>query len=139
MVQQYQDAMALVRKYGKPDLFVTFTCNPGMSLLLRLINFSPSVVSRTVRREPPLLYITTPAASLRLTLYYCRPPSYPRPAWPEITHALLEGRPPPTGRTLCPGFSTPNSVRALENDLYKNGCFGTAVAWCRVVKVRPVS
>lgn len=34
MVQQYQDAMAIVRKYGKPDLFVTFTCNPGMSLLL---------------------------------------------------------------------------------------------------------
>lgn len=24
----YQDAMAIVCKYGKPDLFVTFTCNP---------------------------------------------------------------------------------------------------------------
>jgi hypothetical protein len=24
----YQDAMAVVRKYGKPDLFITFTCNP---------------------------------------------------------------------------------------------------------------
>lgn len=24
----YQDAMAIVRKYGKPDLFVTMTCNP---------------------------------------------------------------------------------------------------------------
>ena len=28
MQQSYQDAMAFVRKYGKPDLFVTFTCNP---------------------------------------------------------------------------------------------------------------
>ena len=26
--QQYQDSMAVVRQYGKPDLFVTFTCNP---------------------------------------------------------------------------------------------------------------
>lgn len=29
MQQNYQDAMAIVRKYGKPDLFVTFTCNPN--------------------------------------------------------------------------------------------------------------
>lgn len=28
MKQCYQDAMAIVRKYGKPDLFITFTCNP---------------------------------------------------------------------------------------------------------------
>ena len=28
MQQNFQDAMAIVRKYGKPDLFITFTCNP---------------------------------------------------------------------------------------------------------------
>ncbi len=28
MQQNYQDAMAMVSKYGKPDLFLTFTCNP---------------------------------------------------------------------------------------------------------------
>ena len=28
MQQLYQDAMAIVRYYGKPSLFVTFTCNP---------------------------------------------------------------------------------------------------------------
>ena len=28
MPQMYQDAMAIVRRYGKPDLFITFTCNP---------------------------------------------------------------------------------------------------------------
>jgi hypothetical protein len=27
MGQLYQDAMARVRKFGKPNLFVTFTCN----------------------------------------------------------------------------------------------------------------
>ena len=26
--QNYQDAMAVVAKYGKPDLFLTYTCNP---------------------------------------------------------------------------------------------------------------
>lgn len=26
--QNYQDAMVLVAKFGKPDLFITFTCNP---------------------------------------------------------------------------------------------------------------
>lgn len=29
MMQNYQDAMALVRKFGKPDLFLTMTCNPN--------------------------------------------------------------------------------------------------------------
>jgi hypothetical protein len=28
MAQNYQDAMAIVRKYGKPDYFITMTCNP---------------------------------------------------------------------------------------------------------------
>ena len=28
MQQLYQDAMSIVRRYGKPDLFITFTCNP---------------------------------------------------------------------------------------------------------------
>ena len=26
--ESFQDAMAIVRKYGKPDVFLTFTCNP---------------------------------------------------------------------------------------------------------------
>ena len=28
MLQLYHDAMAIVRKYGMPDLFITMTCNP---------------------------------------------------------------------------------------------------------------
>ncbi|XP_077174871.1 uncharacterized protein LOC143828370 [Paroedura picta] len=28
IMQNYQDAMAIVREYGKPDLFITMTCNP---------------------------------------------------------------------------------------------------------------
>ena len=29
MRPRYMDAMALVRKYGKPDIFLTMTCNPN--------------------------------------------------------------------------------------------------------------
>ena len=29
MLQRFQDAMAMIGKYGKPDLFITFTCNPN--------------------------------------------------------------------------------------------------------------
>jgi hypothetical protein len=29
MIGQYQDAMSIVSKYGEPDLFITFTCNPA--------------------------------------------------------------------------------------------------------------
>ncbi|GBM52974.1 hypothetical protein AVEN_111323-1 [Araneus ventricosus] len=28
MQQNFQDAMSIVRDFGKPDLFLTFTCNP---------------------------------------------------------------------------------------------------------------
>jgi hypothetical protein len=29
MRRRYMDAMALVRKFGKPDIFLTMTCNPN--------------------------------------------------------------------------------------------------------------
>ncbi|XP_034936543.1 uncharacterized protein [Chelonus insularis] len=29
MLQHYQDSMAIVRKFGKPDIFLTMTCNPN--------------------------------------------------------------------------------------------------------------
>lgn len=28
MRERYHDAMTMVTKYGKPDLFITMTCNP---------------------------------------------------------------------------------------------------------------
>lgn len=37
MTQKYQDAMSIVSKYGKPDLFLTFTCNPQWDEILRNI------------------------------------------------------------------------------------------------------
>ncbi|KAI3876070.1 hypothetical protein MKW92_039150, partial [Papaver armeniacum] len=35
MHQMYHDAMALVQKYGKPDLFITMTCNPNWEEIQR--------------------------------------------------------------------------------------------------------
>ena len=33
--RRYMDAMALVRKYGKPDVFLTMTCNPNWNEIKR--------------------------------------------------------------------------------------------------------
>uniref|UniRef100_A0A914DCA3 ATP-dependent DNA helicase n=1 Tax=Acrobeloides nanus TaxID=290746 RepID=A0A914DCA3_9BILA len=48
--QGYQDSMALVRKYGKPSLFITFTCNPKWPEIVR--NLLPG---NTVLDEPDLV------------------------------------------------------------------------------------
>ena len=36
MHELYQDAMGLIRTYGKPDLFITFTCNPNWAEISEL-------------------------------------------------------------------------------------------------------
>ena len=38
MNSRYQDAMAIVRKFGKPDLFITMTCNPKWVEITRELN-----------------------------------------------------------------------------------------------------
>jgi len=35
MRRRYMDAMALVRKYGRPDIFLTMTCNPNWDEIRR--------------------------------------------------------------------------------------------------------
>ena len=37
MFELYQDSMSIVRKYGKPDLIITFTCNPKWEISSALI------------------------------------------------------------------------------------------------------
>ncbi|GBM18943.1 hypothetical protein AVEN_1570-1 [Araneus ventricosus] len=37
MRQNYQDAMAMVRKVGRPYLFITFTCNPTWVDILNVL------------------------------------------------------------------------------------------------------
>jgi hypothetical protein len=47
MGQLYQDAMARVRKFGKPDLFVTFTCNPKWK------EITDALLSRQTAKDRP--------------------------------------------------------------------------------------
>lgn len=55
MLNLFQDAMAIVRKYGKPDLFVTITCNPHWPEILAELKPNqttqdiPDIVSRIFR------------------------------------------------------------------------------------------
>jgi len=46
MYQLYQDAMAIVSRFGKPDLFVTFTCNPKWPEITRELLPHQSAVDR---------------------------------------------------------------------------------------------
>lgn len=55
MTQNYQDAMSIVRKHGKPDLFVTFTCNPKWKEITQALGKNqthqdrPDIVSRVFK------------------------------------------------------------------------------------------
>lgn len=51
MQQNYQDAMAIVRKFGKPDLFITFTCNPNWP------EIKGSLPKNTSYQNAPLLVV----------------------------------------------------------------------------------
>ena len=44
--QLYHDAMAIVRKYGSPDLFITFTCNPNWEEIRRELHPGQSAFDR---------------------------------------------------------------------------------------------
>ena len=39
--ENFEDAMAIIKKYGKPDLFITFTCNPKWRKIIK--NLYPEI------------------------------------------------------------------------------------------------
>lgn len=55
MRQQYQDAMAIVREFGKSDLFITVTCNPKWPEIIEQLYANqgvgdrPDIVARVFR------------------------------------------------------------------------------------------
>jgi hypothetical protein len=55
MQQNYQDAMAIVRTLGKPDLFITFTCNPYWKEIIAALlpgqapHDRPDIIARVFR------------------------------------------------------------------------------------------
>ena len=63
MVQLYQDAMSVVRKLSKPDLFVTFTCNPTWPEITRELlkhqipSDRPNLIARVFKMKLDELFI----------------------------------------------------------------------------------
>lgn len=57
MNMHYQDAMALVRAFGKPSLFITFTCNPKWKEITDNLgyasqsNFRPELIARVFKAK----------------------------------------------------------------------------------------
>ena len=52
MAQNYQDAMAICRKVGYPDLFITFTCNPKWSEITQRLEF---IEGQNVEDQPDIV------------------------------------------------------------------------------------
>ncbi len=46
MQQNYQDAMVMVAKFGKPDLFITFTCNPKWKEITENLKYNETALDR---------------------------------------------------------------------------------------------
>ena len=46
MTQLYHDAMAIVRRYGKPDLFLTVTCSPKWPEMTNELHLHQTVADR---------------------------------------------------------------------------------------------
>ena len=56
LYQRYLDAMSIVRTFGKPDLFITFTCNPQWKEIQENLNGCPAherpdIVTRVFREK----------------------------------------------------------------------------------------
>ena len=59
MINNYQDAMAICRAYGNPDLFITFTCNTKWPEIERELDKSrgykpedkPDIITRVFRTK----------------------------------------------------------------------------------------
>ncbi|XP_065639509.1 uncharacterized protein LOC100203419 [Hydra vulgaris] len=53
--ENFEDAMAIIKKYGKPDLFITFTCNPKWRVITanlypgQTANDRPDLVTRVFK------------------------------------------------------------------------------------------
>ncbi|XP_065680663.1 uncharacterized protein LOC136094575 [Hydra vulgaris] len=44
--ENFEDAMAVIKKYGKPDLFITFTCNPKWRVIVENLNPGQTAIDR---------------------------------------------------------------------------------------------
>ena len=66
MQQYYQDAMAIMRSTGKPDLFITMTCNPKWEELKTILKNFPK---GTTANDIPNITVSLFYAKLKMLLY----------------------------------------------------------------------
>ncbi|KAH7713457.1 hypothetical protein AAVH_19195 [Aphelenchoides avenae] len=55
MQRNYEDAMAVVRRFGKPDLFLTMTCNPNWQEIVENLGVKPNGTPVDASTGPDLL------------------------------------------------------------------------------------
>uniref|UniRef100_A0A182N6N5 ATP-dependent DNA helicase n=1 Tax=Anopheles dirus TaxID=7168 RepID=A0A182N6N5_9DIPT len=155
MRAQYQDAMAIVRAMGKPDLFITVTCNPAWPEVTRILlqrqqaADRPDLTARVFRLKLKAILDDISAGALgdrymraqyQDAMAIVRAMGKPdlfitvtcNPAWPEVTRILLQrqqaaDRPDLTARVFR------LKLKAILDDI-SAGALGLQVAQIHVIE-----
>ncbi|XP_044012567.1 uncharacterized protein LOC122855319 [Aphidius gifuensis] len=144
MLQHYQDAMAIVRKFGKPDLFVTMTCNPNWREIQENLlpgqtsSDRPDIVSRVFNIKKEELITTIVKKKLfGETLAYVYVIEYQKRGLPHI-HLLIilkSNHKIVTSDVVDKYISAEIPLLAddpiLHNIVMKNMIHGPCGAWCK--------
>lgn len=110
MQQQYQDAMAVVRAKGSPDIFTTFTCNPKWPEIAAEL-----LPGQDAKDRPDL---TARVFKLKLTEYLAdirKRHSFGRPiAYLQVTEFQKRGLPHAYIVTILPGADKPRTPDEVD-------------------------
>ena len=111
--QLYQDAMAIVRHYGKPDLFITFTCNPQWPEITKCLFQNqtsadrPDIVARVFKLK---------LKSLLHDIYYAKQPIFGKMcAIIYVIEWQKQGPPHAHILAICDNISKPHTTKDYDS------------------------
>ncbi|XP_063994425.1 uncharacterized protein LOC135171800 [Diachasmimorpha longicaudata] len=145
MMQHYQDAMSIVRKFGKPDLFITMTCNPNWReiqenlLPAQTPSDRPDLVSRVFHRKKDELMEKTIIKDKLFgeVLEYVYVVEYQKRGLPHV-HILLTLKqnhkittPDVVDKYISAEIPNPDEDPTLHQIVMKNMIHGPCGSWCK--------
>ena len=144
MLQHYQDAMAIVRKFGKPDLFITMTCNPNWREIQENLlpgqttSDRPDIVSRIFNIKKDELISTVVKEKLfGSVLAYVYVVEYQKRGLPHV-HLLLTLKQnnkittsDVVDKYISAEIPNPDENSILYNIVMKNMIHGPCGDWCK--------
>ncbi|XP_011313593.1 uncharacterized protein, partial [Fopius arisanus] len=149
MLQHYQDAMAIVRQYGKPDLFITMTCNPNwLEIQENLLpgqtaSDRPDLVSRVFHlKKERLMEIIVKEKLFGDVMAYVSVVEYQKRGLPHV-HLLLTLKqnskittPDVVDKYISAEIPDPEKDTILHGTVLKQMIHGPCGNWCKDEKGR---